>query len=85
MDFGNYNHSSLRREPAFSSWIRELFCGMLVPQETEVHLGCQCLRHLTNETSLPVSTMVKEHVERTSALGSAGCSEPSGEHCGKAK
>lgn len=43
------------------------------PGETKVHEGCQCLDHLTNNSSVPVSTMGKEHMERTSVLGPGDC------------
>lgn len=84
MAFGTYNCDYLLRESASSSWAVSAVLWNAGFTRNKGQLGCQCLHRLANETSLPVSSMSKEHVENTRALGRARCSESPGGHRGQA-
>lgn len=84
MAFGTYNCDYLLRESASSSWAVSAVLRNAGLTGNKGQLGCQCLHRLANETSLPVSSVSKEHVENTRALGPARCFESPGGHGGQA-
>lgn len=82
--FGTYNCDYLLRESASSSWAVSAVLWNAGLTRNKGQLGSQCLHRLANETSLPVCSVSKEHVENTRALGPARCFESPGRHQGQA-